>query len=131
MTKKQRITFLIFLKSFLPFASISLVIQFLVEYHFLEADLFYSTFANYTFHVLGTGFIFLLLLYIHKNFEDITGLAFMGFSVLKMFAAIIFLLPAIANNTVDLLEEIIVFFIPYFLFLTFKTVFSVKLMNQN
>lgn len=130
-TNRKRIAFLNFLKKFLPFAIILLSIQFTIEYHFLEEDLFYSTFANYAFHILGTAGIFLILICVHRNFEDKTGFAFMGFSILKMGAAIIFLLPALSHNSVNLLAEIIAFFVPYFLFLTFKTIFSVKLMNQK
>jgi hypothetical protein len=55
----------------------------------------------------------------------------MGASLIKMMAAIVFLIPILINNSVNALINIISFFIPYFLFLVFETYYAVKLIKRN
>ncbi len=120
-----------FLKVFLPFSLVLFVIQFIVISNLVEATLYYSTVANYAFHIFATLFIYTILLYINLNFSDKTGFAFMGLSLLKMFAAVLFLLPALLDKEVSNFVQVIAFFIPYFIFLIFETIFAVKLINNN
>lgn len=123
--------FLNFLKVFLPFALILFAIQFYTVSNFVEATLYYSTVSNYAFHILATILIYAILLYINLNFEDKTGFAFMGMGLLKMLAAVLFLLPALLNDEVSIFAQVIAFFVPYFIFLIFETTFAVKLINHN
>ncbi|MCL6217125.1 DUF6168 family protein [Zunongwangia pacifica] len=120
-----------FLKVFLPFSLILFVIQSIVISNFVEVTLYYSTVANYMFHILVTLFIYIILLYINLNFSDKTGFTFMGLGLLKMFAAVMFLLPALLDDEVSNFAQVIAFFVPYFIFLIFETIFAVKLINQN
>lgn len=125
--KQQLLKFLIRL---VPFTIILFLIQFvLVNYNFEEVVFFYSTYTIYLFLFLSTFIIYGLLVLVHKNFEDKTGFAFMGASMLKMFAAIVFLLPMLLNNTGSAFANLLSFFIPYFLYLIFETLYAVKLIN--
>jgi len=54
----------------------------------------------------------------------------MGLSLFKMFAAVIFLLPLILSGVNAVFANILAFFIPYFLFLVFETLYAVKLINK-
>ena len=120
-----------FLKVFLPFSLILFVIQFLVISNFIAATLYYSTVANYAFHIFATLFIYIILLYINLNFSDKTGFAFMGLGLLKMVLAVLFLLPALLDNEGSIFAQVIAFFVPYFVFLIFETTFAIKLISQN
>ena len=120
-----------FLKVFLPFSLILFIIQFLVISNFIEASLYYGTLANYAFHIFATLLIYTLLLYINLNFSDKTGFTFMGLGLLKMFAAVMFLLPALLDDEVSNFAQVVAFFVPYFIFLIFETIFAVKLINHN
>lgn len=120
-----------FLKLFLPFSLILFGIQFILIEYILKIDLYYSTLAVYAFHVIATFLIFLFLVYVHKSFSEKTGFAFMATSLFKMFAAVLFLLPMMLNSTENRFQQIIAFFIPYFLFLIFETIYAVKLINRK
>jgi hypothetical protein len=96
-----------------------------------ETAFYYSLFAIYAFHFLATLIIYIFLLFVHNNFSDKTGFAYMGASLLKMLAAIIFLLPLMLSDIPKPFENIIAFFIPYFLYLTFETLYAVKLINSK
>lgn len=119
-----------FLYRLVPFTIILFLIQHLITYFLLEnTDLYYPVYAIYIFHFTATLIIYVLLLLVYNNFQDKTGFAFMGSSLLKMMAAVIFLFPMLLNNTGDAFVNLLTFFIPYFLFLTFETFYAVKLIN--
>ncbi|CAN5315294.1 hypothetical protein BH23BAC2_BH23BAC2_16080 [soil metagenome] len=119
-----------FLYRLIPFTIILFLIQHLITYFLLEStDLYYPVYAIYIFHFTATLIIYVLLLLVYNNFQDKTGFAFMGSSLLKMMAAVIFLFPMLLNNTGDAFVNLLTFFIPYFLFLTFETFYAVKLIN--
>lgn len=114
------------------FTLILYLLHYLLNIYVLnDLDFFYSLFAIYGFLFLTTLLIFFLLVYIFNNFQDKTGFAFMGASLLKMFGAVVFLLPMLLNNGGDAFANILSFFIPYFLFLIFETFYAVKLINSK
>ncbi|MBZ9630887.1 hypothetical protein LB465_08855 [Salegentibacter sp. LM13S] len=121
---------LAFLKRLLPFSILLWLIQFLLQRYVLEIEFYYSSFSIYLFHFLATFLIYLSLVFVYKNFADKTGFAFMGLSLFKMFAAVIFLLPLILRGVNAVFANILAFFIPYFLFLVFETLYAVKLINK-
>jgi hypothetical protein len=121
---------LAFLKRLLPFSILLWLIQFLLQRYVLEVEFYYSSFSIYLFHFLATFLIYLSLVFVYKNFSDKTGFAFMGLSLFKMFAAVIFLLPLILSGVNAVFANILAFFIPYFLFLVFETLYAVKLINK-
>ena len=118
-----------FLKSFIPFSVLLFAIQFALVNYLFETNLFYSTISIFAFHILATLIIYVFLVYVHENFKDKTGFAFMGASLLKMLGAVLFLLPMMLNNTEEPFQDMIAFFIPYFLFLIFETIYAVRLIN--
>ncbi len=127
--KKQLLDFL---KIFIPFSIVLIVIQYLLINFILEdIEFYYSIWAIYSFHIIATLFIYTVLVLIHNNFRDNTGFAFMGGSLLKMLAAVLFLLPMMLNNLDYLFINLLSFFIPYFLYLIFETIYAVRLINSK
>ncbi|SDS39120.1 hypothetical protein [Gramella sp. MAR_2010_147] len=118
-----------FLKLFLPFSILLFAIQYLIVNYSLKIEFYYSTVAVYSFHVIATFLIYLFLVFVNKSFSDKTGFAFMACSLLKMLAAVLFLLPMMLNDVPNPFQDLIAFFIPYFLFLIFETIYAVKLLN--
>ena len=120
-----------FLKIFIPFSIVLLAIQFIVAEYVLQLELYYPTWAIYSFHILATFLIYLFLVFVNKSFSDKTGFAFLACSLLKMLAAVIFLLPMMLSDTPDPFQDLMAFFIPYFLFLIFETIYAVRLINTK
>ncbi len=121
-----------FLKIFIPFSIILIVFQYLVVNFLLkDIEFYYSIWTIYSFHILATFVIYIILVLIHKNFRDNTGFAFMGGSLLKMLAAILFLLPMLLNNQEFRFINLLSFFIPYFFYLIFETIYAVRLINSK
>lgn len=120
-----------FLKVLLPFSIVLFGVQHLLLNFIFESELFYPVWALYLFYFFATLIIYSILIWVHKNFQDKTGFAFMALSLLKMLAAVVFLLPLILSETPSVFLNIIAFFIPYFLFLGFETFYVVKLINSK
>ena len=55
----------------------------------------------------------------------------MGISVIKMVASVVFLIPMIQSDTIDRIPDVAIFFIPYFLYLFFETIFAIRLINKS
>ncbi|SKB52195.1 hypothetical protein SAMN05660776_1608 [Salegentibacter holothuriorum] len=121
---------LAFLKRLLPFTLILWLIQFLLQHYVLELEFYYSSFSIYLFHFLATFLIYLSLVFVYRNFTENTGFAFMGLTFFKMVMAVIFLLPLILSGVDTVFVDILAFFIPYFLYLIFETIYAVKLINR-
>ncbi|MDD3004364.1 hypothetical protein [Flavobacterium sp.] len=120
-----------FIKFFLPFAIILFAIQLLVTQQFFADILFYySTWSIYLFQVILTLAAHSFLLFVHKNFPEKAGFTFMGMGVIKMMACVVFLIPLIQSETLSRIPDIAAFFIPYFMFLFFETIFAVRLINK-
>lgn len=123
--------FLSFLKYFFPFSIVLFSAQyFIVTNVFADVSFFYSTWSIYAFHIIITLLSHLFLLFVHQTFPDKTGFTFMGISVVKMMAAVVFLIPMIQSDTIDRIPDITIFFIPYFLYLFFETIFAIRLINK-
>lgn len=121
-----------FLSFFLPFSLTLFVIQYYISNHFLKEIPFYNSVVSiYIFHVVAVVLSYFLLLLINKNYFSYTGYAFLGFGILKMAFSIVFLMPLIKSNVEDKIPDVLAFFIPFFLFLFYETMQSIKLLNQN
>ena len=118
-----------FLKGFIPFSIVLFLIQYILLNSVFEEKLYNPIWAIYLFHFSATLIVYLVLVWIHKNFQDKTGFAFMALSLLKMLAAVVFLLPLILSESSSVFLNLMAFFIPYFLFLVFETLSIVKLIN--
>ena len=120
-----------FLKYLLPFSIILYFIQyFIVSSLFPTTDFFYSLWSIYLFMVIATLVDFIILLWVNKNFSEYTGYAFMALGIVKMLAAVIFLIPLIQSDTVNRIPDVALFFIPYFLFLGFETIKAIQLLKK-
>lgn len=121
-----------FLAILMPLTIILFIAQYFIVNNALENyEFYYPTYAIYLFHFLATFLIYVILVWIYHNFRDKTGFAFMGASMIKMLAAIIFLLPMLLNNSGNAFGDLLSFFIPYFLYLIFETSYAVKLINTK
>ena len=121
-----------FLKLIIPFSLVLFFIQYyIVESFFKNSFFFYSTWSIYVFHLVITLCSYSFLLFVNKTFPDKTGFAFMGFSLIKMMAAIVFLIPLLQSDLKSQVPDVSAFFIPYFLYLFFETVFAIRLINNQ
>lgn len=121
-----------FLKYFAPFSIILFLIQFFIMNSLSERIVFfYPVWSIYLFNVITTILIYIVLIYINKNFSTYTGFTFLGLSFFKMMVAIVFLIPLIKSDIANPIIDLASFFIPYFLFLVFETYFAIRLINKG
>ena len=121
-----------FLKLIVPFSIVLFFIQFYaIGSFFQNITFFYPTWSIYLFHLIITLLSYGFLLFVNKTFADKTGFAFMGFSLFKMMAAIVFLIPLIQSDLESQIPDVSAFFIPYFLYLFFETFFAVRLLSKQ
>ncbi|MGX7667824.1 hypothetical protein [Flavobacterium pedocola] len=127
---KQKLLF--FLKQFLPFSVVLFFAQyFIVQELFKETPFYYQTLSVYTFNIVVTLLSFVFLVFVSNTFFDKTGYAFLAMGLIKMMGAIVFLLPLIQSDFEDKKPDVFAFFVPFFLFLLFETIHSVRLLNQK
>jgi hypothetical protein len=119
-----------FLKGFIPFSLLIIAIHYFVIYNLEYTNFHYSLPAIYFFHILATLIIYVALVLVYEKAREYTGYTFIGAGLLKMMAAVLFLLPMITGNTEKPFLDILSFFIPYFLYLIFETIYAVKLINR-
>ncbi|SNR87475.1 hypothetical protein SAMN04487979_12726 [Flavobacterium sp. ov086] len=121
-----------FLKYFLPFSIVLFVAQYFAMQFLSDKFVFlYSAWSIYLFNIVATFLVYLFLIFVHKNFANYTGFAFLGASFIRMMAAIVFLIPLIKAHVKNPIVDISTFFIPYFLFLLFETYFTIRLINRG
>lgn len=96
------------------------------SYHF-----YYSVWNIYVFHFIVTLIILSALYLVSKKAPNYTGFAFLGFILLKMVAAIVFLIPLIKMKNVSKIPDFISFFIPYFLYLFVEIALALRLLRQS
>lgn len=121
-------------KTLLYFTVFSLVLfgaHYYVAESFFEGRFFYDVWQVYAFLFGGTVIVLLLLQMVHKALPDKTGFAFMGLCLLKVMASVVFFIPLIQADVAAPEADVIGFFIPYFLFLTFEAVSAVRLINAS
>jgi uncharacterized membrane protein YcgQ (UPF0703/DUF1980 family) len=120
-----------FLKFFVPFSIVLFATQYFAMQSLSETlDFFYQAWSIYTFNIVATFLVYLFLIFVNNNFKDYTGFAFLGASLFRMMAAVVFLIPLIKAGVKDPIIDISTFFIPYFLFLFFETYFAIRLINK-
>jgi hypothetical protein len=121
-----------FLKYFLPFSAILFAIQYFISSELVPSTPFYyPLWSIYLFHILSVLLVFSALLAVNNLYKEYTGYAFMGATLLQMMAAVVFLIPLIKAKLADPVPDIAAFFVPYFLFLFFETIFAIKLINRK
>ncbi|SDG79577.1 DUF6168 family protein [Psychroflexus sediminis] len=126
MNKKFRNTYL----SILLFSLVLFLVHWGIDSQF-SIITYYSIGGIYLFHVISAFAVAGITQLVYTNFKDYAGFAFMGTSLLKMLAAILFLIPGFLSEDKPTFTNILNFFIPYFLFLIFEAVQSIKLINPK
>lgn len=121
-----------FIKYFVPFSIVLFASQYLVMQSLSpQFNFFYSAWSIYMFNVSATFAVYLLLIYVNKTFPTYTGFTFLGASLFRMMAAVVFLIPFIKSDVKNPITDVSSFFIPYFLFLLFETYFTIRLINKS
>ena len=119
-----------FLKYFIPFALLLSFSHFLfVTYVLVDLKFELGIDSIYLFLFFTTLLIYIFLVFVNVKFPEKTGFAFLTSSLLKMMASVVFLLPLILSKN-RLVNDVLAFFISYFLFLIFETIFVVRLINK-
>lgn len=98
---------------------------------FFSIITYYSLSSIYAFHITAAYVVAGLIQLVHANYKDYAGFAFMGTSLLKMLAAILFLLPGFLSDNKPSFANIMNFFVPYFLFLIFEAIQVIRLINTK
>ncbi|MCH8534162.1 MAG: hypothetical protein LAT51_03755 [Flavobacteriaceae bacterium] len=93
-------------------------------------NFFYSVYSVFLFFLLTTFAVVSVLNLIGQHFKEYVGFAFMGLLLFKGLASILFLVPSFIDDPKPVFADLMLFFIPYFIFLTYEAVFSVRLVNQ-
>ncbi|SHF99138.1 hypothetical protein SAMN05444396_103295 [Flavobacterium segetis] len=121
-----------FLITIFPISIVFFFVQYYISASFFKnTSFYYSTWSIYLFHFILTLISYGFLVFVNRTFFDKTGFAFMGFSLIKMMAAIVFLIPLLQSEVVSKIPDVSAFFIPYFLFLFIETFFAIKLLNNQ
>ena len=123
--------FLNFLKYFIPFVAILFSLQYFITTQLAADTPFYPLWTIYLFHVMSVIIVFSALLAVDNLYKEYTGYAFMGATLMQMLAAVVFLIPLIKAKLAEPVPDIAAFFIPYFLFLFFETIFAIKIINSK
>jgi hypothetical protein len=97
---------------------------YLLSHFAADTTFFFSLWQIYAFHLVVTGLIYSIIRYRVSLGKTEIFNVFIVATLLKMIVAILFLLPLILSDFKNKIPDVINFFIPYFLFLTFE-VFSV------
>lgn len=116
--------------SILLFSIFIIVVHWVIDYVFSIVT-YYSLVSIYLFHVISALAVAGIIQLVYSNFKDQAGLAFMATSLIKMLAAILFLLPGFISDDKPNFSNILNFFVPYFLFLIFEAIQVIKLINPK
>lgn len=129
MTQKQFLSSVVFLiaTSLILFFIQSGVVRWLSDTYEFK----YAVWQIYVFHFFITLFVFSLLHLVGKIFPKYIGFTFMGLILLKMIAAIVFLLPLIKMKTGSKIPDFISFFVPYFIFLILEILLTMKILKAS
>jgi hypothetical protein len=104
-----------FLITILPISIVLFFLQYYItKLFFINISFFYSTWSIYVFHLTLTLLSYGFLLFVSRTFADKTGFAFMGFSLLKMLGAIVFLFPLIQSEILSKIPDVGAFLFPIF-----------------
>ncbi len=99
--------------------------------HFFEHTLFFPIWQVYLFLLVVTFLIFTSINYRYANGNTSIFNLFLMSTLLKMFLAVIFLLPLLLSDIENKKTDVINFFIPYFLFLFFEVFTITTFLQKN
>lgn len=116
--------------SILIFSAIIIILHWSID-SFFSIVTYYSFTSIYVFHIISAFFVAGIIQWIHSNYKDYAGFAFMGTSLFKMLAAILFLLSGFLSDDKPSFANILNFFVPYFIYLIFEAIQVIKLINPK
>ena len=120
-----------FISVLFVFTLVLFTVHYLVIQQFFSVIFFYQIWQIYLFLAITTLGVFSIVNFVHKNFSDKSGFAFVGLTLFKMAASIIFFIPLMQCETANKVPDVLNFFIPYFLYLILEVVFCVRLINSK
>ena len=120
-----------FISVLFVFTLVLFTVHYLVIQQFFSVIFFYQIWQKYLFLAITTLGVFSIVNFVHKNFSDKSGFAFVGLTLFKMAASIIFFIPLMQSETANKVPDVLNFFIPYFLYLILEVVFCVRLINSK
>lgn len=91
-----------------------------VVFQFFPTDLYYPIWTIYCFNTVLVLVVYTVLKYAYHHRPHYVLKLFLGLTMLKMIAAIVFLVPLFLNRSQHTKLEVFNFFIPYFLYLIFE-----------
>lgn len=94
--------------------------SYLLSYFGTELKLFFPVWQIYVFHFAVTTLLYTIVNYKFSTGKTDIFILFMGSTFVKMFLAILFLLPIILSDFEKKQPDIFNFFIPYFIYLSFE-----------
>jgi hypothetical protein len=106
-------------------------IHYYILSQFFDGKLHFPIWTIYTFNAVLVLLVYLFITYKNKQGSKKMYQLFLTLTVIKMFLAIIFLLPLFLGKSEHAQLEVINFFIPYFLFLGFEIFSLNKFLQKN
>ena len=120
-----------FITYFIPYTFLLYLLnKIIINHFFYDLKLETSIVSIYLFLFIATLIIYIFLFFVNNKYPEKTGFAFLTSGLLKMMASVVFLLPLIQSKNI-VVYDVIAFFVPYFLFLIFETIFAVRLINAR
>ena len=111
------------------------IVLFAIHYYifhifYSEIQLFFPLYTIYLFNAILVLVVFSIINYQTHQGKTNSYTTFLILTIVKMALAIVFLIPLFAGKSTQPVIEVINFFIPYFLFLTFE-IFSLQKFLKN
>ena len=104
--------------------------SYMLSYFGADLKLFFPVWQIYVFHFAITTLLYTIINYRYSNGKTEIFNLFMGSTFVKMFLAILFLLPLLLSDFEKKQPDVFNFFIPYFLYLFFE-VYSITTFLQK
>lgn len=101
------------------------------HYFFPSNEYVIPIYFIYIFNFLLVLIVYTLLNYIQGQDSSKVFVYFMGATLIKMILAIVFLLPVLLSEAKNAKEEVIHFFVPYFIYLAFEVSFITRLLREK
>ena len=97
----------------------------------IENSFYFTPLQLFTFFVLSSFIVVLILIIVKENNIDNVGYTFLLLTFIKMGIAYIFLTKIIENASFNLPKEKINFFITFAVFLTIETTVTIRILNKK
>lgn len=112
------------IKTFLFYLAIFAVVLFGIHFYlisnFFDGNLYFPIWSIYSFNAILVLIVYSLLSYLSKKGSKKIFYSFLALTITKMILAVGFLSPLFFGKSAHSQLEVINFFIPYFMFLTFE-----------